>query len=265
MPRPRVYKTQAIVLRQRKLGEADKIVTLFSPNRGKIDAVAKGVRRTKSRMSGHVEPLTLGSYLIAEGRDLDIITQAETVEAFGALRADLERLSRGLYCAELADRLLPERSEANPAFRLLVETLGRLDCEAEIDLAVRYFEMRLLSELGYRPQLDVCCVCGARLEPVENLWSNPAGGVIGPECGGRFQHTQSLSVNALKILRLLQKTTFGEAARVRVSGDLAAEIEACLGGHVIFVLEREVKSAGFVETLRRIAARDASAAVAADV
>ena len=89
MPRPRVYKTQAVVLRQRKLGEADKIVTLFSPSRGKIDAVAKGVRRTKSRMSGHVEPLTFGPYLLAEGRDLDIITQAETVEAFGALRADL--------------------------------------------------------------------------------------------------------------------------------------------------------------------------------
>src|SRR6266498_2147863 len=189
MPRPRVYKTQAVVLRQRKLGEADKIVTLFSPNRGKIDAVAKGLRRTKSRMSGHVEPLTFGSYLLAEGRDLDIITQAEAVDTFPALREDLERLSRGLYCAELVDRLLPERSEAGPAFRLLVATLERLDREEEIDLAVRYFEMRLLSELGYRPQLDVCCVCGGRLEPVENHWSNPAGGVIGPECAGRMQHS----------------------------------------------------------------------------
>ena len=101
MPRPRVYKTEAIVLRQRKLGEADKIVTLFSPQKGKIDAVAKGVRKTRSRISGHVEPLTFGSYLLAEGRDLDIVTQAETVEAFPGLRADLERLGRGLYCCLL--------------------------------------------------------------------------------------------------------------------------------------------------------------------
>ena len=71
MPRPRVFKTQAIVLRQRKLGEADKIVTLFSAQRGKLDAVAKGVRRTKSRLAGHLEPLTLGSYLLAEGRELE--------------------------------------------------------------------------------------------------------------------------------------------------------------------------------------------------
>src|SRR5438477_9274575 len=127
MPRPRVYKTQAIVLRQRKLGEADKIVTLFCANKGKVDAVAKGVRRTRSRLAGHLEPLTHGSYLVAQGRELDIITQAETVDGFPGLRGDLERVSRGLYCAELVDRMLPDRSEANPAFRLLLATLTRLD------------------------------------------------------------------------------------------------------------------------------------------
>jgi DNA repair protein RecO (recombination protein O) len=265
MPRPRVYKTQAIVLRQRKLGEADKIVTLFCPNKGKVDAVAKGVRRTRSRMAGHLEPLTLGSYLVAEGRELDIVTQAETIEGFPQLRENLERLSRGLYCAELVDRLLPERSEAYPAFRLLQATLERLDREEEIDVAVRFFEMRLLAELGYRPQLDVCSACGARVEPVENLWSNAAGGVLGAECAGRFPQGQALSVNGLKVLRLLQKASFGEIARVRLRGALAAEIEACLGGHVRYVLEREVRSAEFVETLRREGATSQSRAGVADV
>src|SRR5918996_5757274 len=140
MPRPRVYKTQAIVLRQRKLGEADKIVTLYCSHYGKVDAVAKGVRRTKSRLAGHLEPLTLGSYLIAEGRDLDIVTQAETVDAFPGLRDNLERLSRGLYCAELVDRLTPERSEGNPVFRLLQDTLSMLCHEDAIDLVTRRFE-----------------------------------------------------------------------------------------------------------------------------
>ena len=119
MPRPRVYKTQAIVLRQRKLGEADKIVTLYTSHQGKVDAVAKGVRRTKSRLAGHLEPLTLGSYMLAEGRELDIVTQAETVDAFAGLRADLDRVSRGLYCAELVATtyqhmgLLPKRRPAS--------------------------------------------------------------------------------------------------------------------------------------------------------
>ncbi len=261
MPRPRVYKTQAIVLRQRKLGEADKIVTLYCANLGKVDAVAKGVRRTKSRLAGHLEPLTLGLYLVAEGRDLDIVTQAETIDAFAPLRSELERLSRGLYCAELVDRMLPERSEGYPVFLLLRDTLARLSAEPELDLAVRYFEMRLLAELGYQPLLDVCAVCGARLEPVVNFWSEAAGGAIGPECAmgetpayrtGR--PVQSLSLNALKVLRLLQRSTFAEAARVRLSPALASEVEGCLGRHIRYVLEREVRSARFVETLRRLPA-----------
>jgi DNA repair protein RecO (recombination protein O) len=251
VPRPRVYKTQAIVLRQRKLGEADKIVTLFSTHNGKIDAVAKGVRRTKSRLAGHLEPLTLGSYLLAEGRDLDIVTQAETVEAFPRLREDLERISRGLYCAELVDRLTPERSEAMPIFRLLQDTLGYLDASPEYDLATRRFELRLLSELGYRPSLLDCAICSRRLEPIANFWSADAGGAVCPACADDSLRLAPLSVNTLKLLRLLQRSPYEEAARVRVSPGLAAELESCLGDYVRYVLEREVRSARFVETLRQ--------------
>jgi DNA repair protein RecO (recombination protein O) len=251
VPRPRVYKTQAIVLRQRKLGEADKIVTLYSTHNGKIDAVAKGVRRTKSRLAGHLEPLTLGSYLLAEGRDLDIVTQAETVEAFPRLRDDLERISRGLYCAELVDRLTPERSEGMSIFRLLHDTLGYLDTSPEYDLATRRFELRLLSELGYRPSLMDCAVCSRRLEPIANFWSADAGGAVCPACADDSLRLAPLSVNTLKVLRLLQRSPYEEAARVRISGVLAAELESCLGDYVRYVLEREVRSARFVETLRQ--------------
>jgi DNA repair protein RecO (recombination protein O) len=251
MPRPRVYKEQAIVLRQRKLGEADKIVTLYTAHKGKVDAVAKGVRRTKSRLAGHLEPLTHGAYLLAEGRELDIVTQAETVEAYAALREDLERLSRGLYCAELVERLTPERSEGNPIFRLLAETLGYLDSTPDYELAVRRFELRLLSELGYRPSLGECAVCGKRLEPEQNFWSVDAGGGVCPACADDSLRLAPLSLNALKLLRLLQRAPFEEVTRVRVSGVLGAELETCLGDYVRYVLEREVRSARFVETLRQ--------------
>jgi len=251
MPRPRVYKTQAIVLRQRRLGEADKIVTLYTSHGGKVDAVAKGVRRTKSRLAGHLEPLTHGSYLLAEGRDLDIVTQAETVDAFSSLRADLERLSRGLYCAELVDRLTPERSEGNPIFRLLLATLGYIDAAEAYDLAVRRFELLLLAELGYAPSLTDCAACGKRLEPVTNFWSADAGGAVCPDCADEALRLSPLSLNGLKVLRLLRRAAFEEAARVRLSAALAAELEGCLGAYVRHVLEREVRSARFVETLRQ--------------
>jgi DNA repair protein RecO (recombination protein O) len=251
MPRPRVYKTDAIVLRQRKLGEADKIVTLYTGRFGKLDAVAKGVRRTKSRLAGHLEPLTLGSYLVAEGRELDIVTQAETVEAYPALRAELERLSRGLYCAELVDRLTPERSEGGMVFRQLQEALSLLNSEESIDLVVRRFEMRLLDELGYRPVLESCAVCGQRLEPVTNYWSPAAGGIVCPRCSDEALAMAPLSVNGIKLLRLLQHSSFAEVARIRLSGELALEIESALAQQVHFVLDRDVRSARFVETLRR--------------
>jgi len=251
MPRPRVYKTQAIVLRQRRLGEADKIVTLYTSHGGKVDAVAKGVRRTKSRLAGHLEPLTHGSYLLAEGRDLDIVTQAETVEVFHRLRGDLERLSRGLYCAELVDRLTPERSEGNPVFRLLLATLGHLDAAEAYDLAVRRFELHLLTELGYAPSLAECAACGKKLEAVTNFWSADAGGVVCSECADEALRLSPLSVNGLKVLRLLRRAPFEEVARVRLSPALAAELEASLAASIRHVLEREVRSSRFVETLRQ--------------
>jgi DNA repair protein RecO (recombination protein O) len=254
MPRPRVYKTQAIVLRQRKLGEADKIVTLYCSHMGRVDAVAKGVRRTKSRLAGHLEPLTLGSYMIAEGRNLDIVTQAETVDAYPTLRNDLERLGRGIYCAELVDRLTPERSEGNPIFRLLQETLAILDAEESIDLAVRRFELKLLEQLGYRPSLDVCAVCDRRLEPVDNFWSAEAGGAVCPSCADEALRLLPLSVNALKVLRLLNRASFADAARVHLSAGLYREVEACLQIQVEYVLEREVRSSRFLESLHDLPA-----------
>ena len=252
MPRPRVYKTQAIVLRQRKLGEADKIVTFYSAYNGRFDAVAKGVRRTKSRLAGHLEPLTLGSYLLAEGRDLDIVTQAETIDPYAGLRGDLERLGRGLYCAELVDRLTPERSEENSIFRLLQDTLSYLSTADEYELAVRRFELRLMDQLGFRPALGACAVCDTPLQPQSNYWSVTAGGAICPACADDSLRLAPLSLNALKVLRLMERGSFEEVARVRLSGEMALELQSCLGDYVTYVLEREVRSARFVESLRAL-------------
>ncbi len=252
MPKPRVYKTQAIVLRQRKLGEADKIVTLYTAHGGRVDAVAKGVRRTKSRLAGHLEPLTLGSYLMAEGRELDIVTQAETIDAFPGIRGDLDRLGRGLYCAELVDRLTPERSEGNPIFRLLQETLGYLSTSPGYDLAVRRFELRLMDQLGYRPALANCAVCDTPLKPQNNYWSISGGGAICPDCADDSLRLAPLSLNALKMLRLIERGSFEDAARVRLPGELAMELHLCLGDYVKYVMERDVRSARFIESLRNL-------------
>ncbi len=249
---PRVYRTEAIVLRQRKLGEADRILTLYSPQLGKVEAVAKGVRRQTSRKAGHLEPLTWSTLLLAHGQNLDIVTQSETVESFMALRQDLQRLARGIYCAELVDRFSEPRVENFPVFRLLAETLRRLATpEAPADLAVRLFEVQLLAFAGYRPQLDRCVVCSGPLTPVTNAFGPALGGVVCPSCRAGQPGLWPLSVNALKVLRLLQRGEWGTAAGLRVSAELQSEIELLLRGAIRYVLETPPRSTLFVDALRR--------------
>ena len=260
MPRPpRVYKTPAVVLRQRRLGDVDKIITLYTANYGKLDAVAKGVRRMKSRLAGYVEPLGHGSYLLAHGRNLDIITQAQSIETFRALRDDLGRLSRALYVAELVDRGTEERSENFALYRLLLDALRRLSQRDDLDLVVRFFEMALLDQFGYRPELRQCIVCRRALEEETNAWAPGSGGIVCPRCRPGEAPLRPVSLNALKVLRLLQSGNFDEVARLRISPELAKELERHLRDAIHYALDRDVRSADFVETVRRSPTRSAGA------
>lgn len=251
MPPPRVYKTEAIVLRQRKLGEADKIVTLYTPNYGKLEAVAKGVRRPKSRLAGHLEVLIYTSAMLAQGRNLDVVTQAQAIDSFAPLREDLHRLSRALYAAELVDRFSPEGAESYHIFQLLLGTLRRLAGTADADVVLRYFEMQLLDLAGFRPQLQRCLGCERALTPVPNHFSPAAGGVLCPSCGSGNVGSRPLSVSALKVMRLLQGGGIGDVLRVRIGHHLSQEVEFHQRAYLIYVLERDVRSAAFIDRLRR--------------
>ncbi len=251
MTTPRIYKTEAIVLRQRKLGEAGKIVTLYTPNYGKLDAVAKGVRRPKSRLGGHLEVLTHTTVMLAQGRNLETVSQAQTVESFGGLRADLHRLSRALYAAELVDRFSPERAESYHVFQLLLATLRRLVSAKNVDTVLRHMEMQLLGLAGFQPQLARCVNCERALAAAASYFSPDAGGVLCPACGPEAGESRTLSLNALKVMRLLQSGSFAEVSRVRMALPLAQEIEMHLRAYLIHVLERDVRSAAFIDRLRR--------------
>lgn len=250
MARPRVYQTSAIVLRRRKLGETDRIVTLYSPLHGKFDAVAKGVRKPTSRMGGHLELLNYVNLLVAVGQNLDVITQAQTIEGFAALGEDLERLSRGLYLAELVDRFTELHEENPDLFRSLRESLQRLNTRDELDLAVHYFELGLLGLLGYQPQLSRCVNCDAALEPGQNYWTASGGGILCPACQAHEAIVRPISLNALKVLRHMQRSPFEDVARVKIGPGLMSEIERCLREQIRFLLERDVRSVAFLDEVR---------------
>ena len=259
MAPPRLYKTEAIVLRQRRLGEADRFVTLYTPAYGKLEAKAKGVRKTTSRMSGHLQPLTRCMVQLAQGRASDVVAGCQTVESFQILRDDLDRLSRALYAAELVERLAAERVPGLPTYRLLLDTLRRLERTEDLDLALRYFEMRLMDQSGFRPELERCLGCGSAVQPQQNpsagsgqaFLSPRSGGVICPACASSVAGSRVLSLNGLKVLRLLQRGSYEEVARLKLALSLAKEVERHLRSYIVCVLERDVNAAAFIERLRR--------------
>ncbi|MDQ3354317.1 MAG: DNA repair protein RecO [Actinomycetota bacterium] len=154
-----LYRERGIVLRTIKLGEADRIVTLVTEGHGKLRAVAKGVRRTKSRFGGRVEPLSHVALLCYEGRNLDTITQAEALEHFRPVREDLGRLSRALSLLEVVDAVVQEGEDDPRLYQMLLGALRTL-AAGEAPLLVPAFFWKLLAQQGFRPSLDSCARCG---------------------------------------------------------------------------------------------------------
>jgi DNA repair protein RecO (recombination protein O) len=200
----RVYTTDAIVLRRGRFGEHGVLLTLFTPDQGKVAAIAKGVYRPASKLAGHLEPLLHVRLLLAKGRNLDIVTQAQVIHPFGTLRDDLYRTAAAWYAAELVDRMSESRQENRLLYELLLGLLTRLDGDRSPDLLLRFFEMRLLGYLGYRPALWRCAQCGAAAEDGAVLFSPGNGGLHCGECAPGTPDLLRLSGEALGLLRFFQ-------------------------------------------------------------
>lgn len=251
MTAPRVYQTEAIVLKRIKLGEADRILTLYTADLGKIKAVAKGTRRPKSKLGGHVELLTHSLLMLARGRNLDIITQAQTIDNFLALKDDLGRISYSLYILELVDSFTAEHIENRRLFNLLLDTLHQLSEAKDGEPVLRYFELHLLDHLGYRPRLQQCAGCDAPLQPATNFFSSSQGGALCHDCGYQEPIARPLSLNALKVLRLWQECDYATASRVRINSQLSSELEQVLREYIRYLLERQLKSTAWLDKLRQ--------------
>jgi DNA repair protein RecO (recombination protein O) len=251
MTAPKVYKTEAIVLKHINLKEADRILTLYTPNQGKISAVAKGVRRPRSKMGGHLELLTHCSMMLTRGRNMDTVNQVQTASSFRPLREDLWREGLALYAAELVTQFTAEHQENYQIYRLLLDTLNRLCDTKDGELILRFFEVNLLTHLGYKPELHQCINCKKPLEPTANYFSASGGGVLCPSCRSREQIARPISLNALKVLRLCQQGDYSKVSKVNVDDELSAEIEGILRQYIRYLLEREVKSVTWLDRLRR--------------
>jgi DNA repair protein RecO (recombination protein O) len=190
-----LYRDQGVVLRSIRLGEADRIVSFITEGRGKVRAVAKGVRKTKSRFGARLEPTVHVSLLLYEGRELDIVTQAEAIDHFRAIREDLDRLTRATQMLEAVDQVVQERHANVALYQMLVGALRALAAR-DAPLMVPAFFWKLLSLEGFHPLLDACAECGATDDLV--AFDLGHGGVLCRSCG---RGAMPLSPDALDLIR----------------------------------------------------------------
>ena len=250
MARPRSYRCEAVVLKRHDFGEADRILVLFTRQAGKLRAVAKGVRRTTSRRAGHLELFTHVELQLARGRELDVLTQAETRNAFRALREDLERTSHAYLVVELADLFTEDEAEQPDLFELLVQTLSALEVAPDPRLIVDHYQVKLLGILGFRPSLSQCLLCRQELEPGANAFSAFLGGALCPRCGPNETSARPISSDVLKVLRHLQRSGPPGTVQLRLPEPVAREVERTLRELSERHTERRLRSPELIARLR---------------
>ncbi|MCO5184524.1 MAG: DNA repair protein RecO [Anaerolineae bacterium] len=259
MPRERTFRTEAIVLRRSDFGEADRLLTLYSREYGKIRAIAKGARKPQSRKTGHVELFMRANYLLAQGRNLHIVTQAELVEPYAPLREDLVRATYAAYVTELLDKFAPDEEVNRTLYQLLTDALARFALTDNFLLAARHYELHLLTLVGFQPQLFRCVVSGATIVEEDQFFSVELGGLIAPGHERADRNVRPISAAAVKVLRYLQTRQWGAVESLQLRTALHRELENHLHAYLAFHLERQVKSAEFLQRLRNEAQlRDSS-------
>ncbi len=237
------------ILSYTPLDEADLLVTMYTRDRGKVRAIGKGARRTTSKLMGHLEPLTVVQMSMANGRSMDIITQAEVIEGFSKLKENLTAIAKGQYLAEIVDGFGAEASPNPSLYQLMIDTLQAVEADPASDMPLRFFEFHLLQVSGLMPELYHCVECRVELEPNAHRFSPNVGGTLCLDCHPDDAHLRPLSLRALKVLRLLERSEIAESCKLSLDDSLAAELKSLLPTTVSYWLGKEIRSNSFLERL----------------
>ncbi|HUS43678.1 MAG TPA: DNA repair protein RecO [Ilumatobacteraceae bacterium] len=238
-----LYRDTGVVLRTYKLRESDRIVVFHTAENGKVRAVAKGVRKTKSKFGARLEPMSHVRLLLYRGRELDIVSQAEAVEPLSPMLSSLDRASQGLAVIEAVDQLSLEREPNPQLYRMLVGVL-RTIASTPSSLNVAAFYWKLLANEGVRPELDQCVRCGATEPEVQFVaFDLNEGGVLCRSC----RSGQAISPGALGILREILGGQLVQAL-ARDESPLTHEVSSMATRALEFHIERRLKAVAMFET-----------------
>ena len=243
----RVYRVEAVVLRRLSTGETDRVVTLFSRDRGKLSAIAKGARGPRSKLAGVTEPFTYFHGLLALGQNLDVLTQAEVQDSFTAIRKDLVRIGYASYFLEVVDAGVAERQPLPELWDLLVAALTTLEKSTTPDVLARVFELHALRVLGYEPRLHECVLDEAPVDLPGAAFHPLRGGMLCPRCARTTPGTVALAQETAAALRELTQAPFLNAARADLSAPARQQLARCMVPYVRHHLEAPLRSLQFLD------------------
>ncbi len=268
----RLYRTEGIVIHRRNQGDADRVLRLCTPS-GKVDVLAKGARKLRSRKAGHIQLFSRSSFVLSRVPNYwDIISQAETMDAHSRLQSDLLRGTYARYAVELLDRFFAEGQGGTALFDLLNHTLSWL-CRADdargsaegLDLIARFYEQHLLGLAGFRPELFRCVGEHETLHPLRRGepeagrrpfgFDPERGGALCPACyaaNRRAPDVMALSPDALGFLQACQSSSYTSLASRPISNGLHRELERAMRHYVTYHLGQDIRAAAFLQQIKRV-------------
>ncbi|TFG93256.1 MAG: DNA repair protein RecO [Candidatus Atribacteria bacterium] len=246
-----LYKTEGIVLKSTEYQEADKIVTIYTKNNGKITAIAKGVRKTKSKFGSSLEILTHSLFLIYKGRNIDIVSQTEILESFFSRSKEVIKFAFAANCVEIVNKLTEEREINIGLFSLLKEVLHNLKEANDPKLLTMSFKWQTMSILGYRPSLDHCCRCNKSVKDQEEMHFNiREGGLICNNCIAEAkEECIKVSFYFVKLLRKIIITPLSTISNATIPENKMKELEKITDLYLTYHSEKSFKTDRFLKSL----------------
>ena len=241
-----VIKTKGIVIKRVNLGEADKIITLLTKDRGKIRVIAKGVRKPKAKLAGFLDLFHYNECLIAEGRNLDIITGVSTIENWHGINQSLQQVALAYYMAETIDKLIEETQEIGDIFDLIYFSFDTLNQnKINLNILKSFFEVNIVGALGYKPELERCIECNEVIQ--KDAWFSFAlGGVLDANHKNSDLSSLPLSLSDIKNLKEMYLNDINDLKSINWVGEISPQFSKVSNGFLNYIVDRNIKSQEFL-------------------
>jgi len=235
-----LVRTRGVILRSQKWGDADRIITVYSPNLGKIRGAARGARRMKTRFGGVLEPFGLVDLTLFQKTPdaLGQISQIDLITSFASIRENLTVMTAAARMVRMVEAITVDRDPNHEMFSALVHGLESLSLEADVALITLLFQIHILGHTGFRPQFDSCTECGNPSNQRMLQWFSPRlGGVVCEECSQRgVGHMLSLSKGSVAFIEQARRLSLPRLSRLKAIGSVRLEVETVMDAYFYAVV-----------------------------